>query len=124
MPALPPLPRGRASVLALALLCGLAGGVVRAGEAASATGTAAASATVAATASATATKVEASPESPIATRVAPDPMERLRARLAQRLGAMSAPDPAHPDELRIVSRAHPSMAVEPASAAAAAAAAA
>ncbi|MDE2092322.1 MAG: carbonic anhydrase family protein [Burkholderiales bacterium] len=35
---------------------------------------------------------------------------------------MSAPDPAHPDELRIVSRAHPSMAVEPASAAAAAAA--
>ena len=120
MPALPHLPRGCASALALALLCSLVGGVARAGEVAPAGVMAAASAAVPAAASATATKAEASPQLPAAARVAPDPMERLRARLAQRLGAMSAPDPAHPDVLRIVSRAHVPIAVEVASASASA----
>ena len=114
MPALPPLPRGCASALALVLLCSLAVGVARADVAASAVVTAAASA---------AAPRAASPASAVADRATQDPMERLRARLAQRLGAMSAPDPAHPGELRLVSRAHPPVAGEPASASSASASA-
>ena len=115
MPSLPSLPRGCASALALALLCGLAGGVARAGEAAPAG--------VMAAASTARPMAAASPASAVEARATQDPMERLRARLAQRLGAMSAPDPAHPEVLRIVSRAHAPVAVEAASAAASAPAA-
>ena len=63
----------------------------------------------------------ATPASAVAARGPQDPMEMLRARLAQKLGATTASGSASPNELRIVSKAKAPVAAEPAAALAGAA---